>query len=162
MPTLREAGHAADLPAILERLYPESGARAGKRGRVRCVWRGGRDESGNLFQDRDGKRKLYDFVTRQTLDAFDVMTTIGGKTRAQAAAELTDERAIARPGPAPRTAVPEVEALDFPDEVLANLLWSRLNGRALWPTDPAAMTEQGRRCLALLADWIVDSLKTAQ
>ena len=94
--TLREAVQAADLTAILERLSPESGARAGKRGRIKCVWRGGTDYSGNLFQVRSGQWKLHDFVTGETWDAFDVLTQIGGMSKAQAAAELTGERAIPR------------------------------------------------------------------
>jgi hypothetical protein len=95
MPTLREAVQTADLPAILEHLYPESGARAGKRGRVKCVWRGGQDLSGNLFQAKGGTWKLHDFVTGETMDAFDVLTNLAGMTNAQAAAELTGERATA-------------------------------------------------------------------
>ena len=158
--TLREAVQAADLPAILERLAPECGARAGKRGRIKCVWRGGTDDSGNLFQKRDGQWKLHDFVTGETWDAFEVLTLIGGMTKAQAAAELTGERAVSKTSSTPKARTLEVDPPDFPDELLACLLWSRITGRPLWPIHPAQTSQQGRRCLELLAGWIVASLDT--
>jgi hypothetical protein len=158
MPTLRDAVLAADLPAILERLYPECGARAGTRGRVKCVWRGGQDLSGNLFQAKGGTWKLHDFVTGETMDAFDVLTQIGGLTKAQAAAELTGERATAQPTSTPKSRAVEYHPPDLPDELLACLLWSRITHRALWPAE-GEMTQQGRRCLELLADWIADTLR---
>jgi hypothetical protein len=158
MSTLREAVQTADLPAILERLYPTCGARAGKRGRVKCVWRGGTDLSGALFQTRGGTWKLKDFVTGDTWDAFDVLTKLGGKTNAQAAAELTGERATAQTGKPPKPSVLEIHPPNLSDELLACLLWSRITKRPLWPHDPEQMTEQGRRCLELLAGWIRDSL----
>jgi hypothetical protein len=161
MPTLREAVQNADLPAILERLHPECGARAGKRGRVKCVWRGGDDLSGGLFQTRGGIWKLKDFVTGETWDAFDVLTQIGGMTNAQAAAELTGERATAQGDAKPKPRALEIYPPDFPAELEACLLWSRITRRPLWPADPDQMTEQGRRCLELLADWIADSLHTS-
>ena len=160
--TLREAVQAADLPAILERLSPESGARAGKRGRIRCVWRGGMDDSGNLFQDRGGKWKLHDFVTGETWDAFDVLVEIGGMTKAQAAAELTGERATARVSSVPKARALEVDPPDFPDELLACLLWSRITNRPLWPNGIEQTSQQGRRCLELLAGWIAESLETVR
>ena len=162
MSTLREAVQAADLPAILERIAPESGARAGKRGRIKCVWRGGTDDSGNLFKNRDGQWKLHDFVTGETWDAFDVLTQIGGMTKAQAAAELTGERAISKVSSAPKIRTLEVDPPDFPDELLACLLWSRITYRPLWPADPQQTSQQGRRCLELLAGWIVASLDTVR
>ena len=162
MPTLREAVKAADLPAILERIAPDSGARAGKRGRIKCVWRGGTDYSGNLFQKRGGQWKLHDFVTGETWDAFDVLTQIGGMTKAQAAAELTGERATPRISSAPRSPTLEIHPPDFPDELLACLLWSRITNRPLWPVHPAQTSQQGRRCLELLAEWIVESLETVR
>jgi hypothetical protein len=158
MPTLREAVHSADLPAILERLYPESGARAGQRGRVKCVWRGGTDESGNLFQVRGGTWKLHDFVTGETWDAFDVLTRIAGLTNAQAAAKLLGERATAQSSATPKARAVEFHPPDLPDELLICLLWSRFTGRPLWPVE-GEMTQQGRRCLELLADWIADTLR---
>jgi hypothetical protein len=163
--TLREAVHGADLPAILERLYPESGARAGKAGRVRCVWRGGNDLSGSLYRDRSGKWKLRDFVAGETWDAFDVLTQLAGMTNAQAVAELTGERAFARTTPdgtlPARPVRLEVNPPDLPDELLACILWSRITRRPMWPTDHGQpMTEQGRRCLELLAEWITTSLET--
>jgi hypothetical protein len=160
MPTLRDAVQTADLPAILERLYPESGARAGKRGRVKCVWRGGQDLSGNLFQAKGGTWKLHDFVTGETLDAFDVLTQIGGMTNAQAAAELTGARATTQRDAKPKPKALEIDPPDFPAELEACLLWSRITRRPLWPADPNQMTEQGRRCLELLAEWIRSSLET--
>ena len=131
--TLREAVRTADLPAILERLYPDCGARAGKRGRVRCVWRGGDDDSGGIFQTRGGVWKLKDFVTAEIYDAFDVLTRIGGLSNAQAAAELTGERATAQPTNTPKLRALEVDPPDFPDELLACILWSRLTGRHFPP-----------------------------
>ena len=160
--TLREAVQAADLPAILERLAPESGARAGKRGRIKCVWRGGTDDSGNLFQVRGGAWKPHDFVTGETLNAFDVLIQIGGMTKAQAAAELTGERTTPRVSSAPKSPTLEVDPPDFPDELLACLLWSRITNRPLWPADPQQTSQQGRRCLELLAGWIVASLDTVR
>ena len=158
--TLREAVQAADLPAILERLSPESGARAGKRGRIKCVWRGGTDYSSNLFQDRGGKWKLHDFVTDQTWDAYDVLVEIGGMSKAHAAAELTGERATVRASSAPRARMLEIDPPDFPDELLACLLWSRITNRPLWSTGFEQTSQQGRRCLELLAGWIAESLET--
>jgi hypothetical protein len=130
MPTLREAVQAADLPAILERLYPNRGARAGKRGRVKCVWRGGTDESGNLFQAR-GVWKLHDFVTGETWDAFDVLTNLAGMTNAQAATELTGERATAQEDATPKPRALKLYPLDFPAKLESCLLWSRITKRPL-------------------------------
>ena len=129
--TLREAVKAADLPAILERIAPECGARAGKRGRIKCVWRGGTDYSGNLFQDQSGMWKLHDFVTDQTWDAYDVLVEIGGMSKAQAAAELNGERATARAYSASKARMLEIHLPDFPDELLACLPWSRITNRPL-------------------------------
>lgn len=160
--SLTEAIRAADLPAILERIAPDCGARAGKRGRVKCVWRGGTDDSGNLFQVRSGQWKLHDFVTEQTWDAFDVLVQIGGMTKAQAAAELTGERAISKVSSTPKVRALEIDPPDFPDELLACLLWSRITNRPLWPVNGEQTSQQGRRCLELLAGWIAESLETVR
>lgn len=160
--TLREAVQAADLPAILERIAPESGVRAGKRGRVKCVWRGGTDDSGNLFKNRAGQWKLHDFVTEQTWDAFDVLVQIGGMTKAQAAAVLTGERAVPQISSATKARTLEVDPPDIPDELIACLLWSRITNRPLWPVNVEQTSQQGRRCLELLAEWIAHSLETVR
>jgi hypothetical protein len=155
--TLRDAVHAADLPAILERLYPTSGARAGKRGRVRCVWRGGDDFSGSVYQTRDGAWRLRDFVSAETYDAFDVLVLLGGLSRSAAAQELIGDEPRTRPKRT-RRRDPTASALPaFPDELLALVLWSRITRRPLWPVDGTS-TEQGRRALELLADWLAASI----
>jgi len=105
-----------------------------------------------LFQNRAGQWKLHDFVMDQTWDAFDVLTQIGGMTKAQAAAELTGERAIPRASSAPRARALEIDPPDFPDELLACLLWSRITNRPLWPTGCEQTSQQGRRCLEVLAE----------
>ena len=158
MTTLREAIRLADLPAMLERLHPTCGARAGKRGRVRCVWRGGEELSASVYQVPDGGWRLHDFVTDQTWDAFSALVEIGGLTRSQAARELIGTRVRPRRRPKQR---PTVSACpDFPDELHAMILWARITKRPLWPVDEPR-TEQGRRALELLAGWMAEELRPA-
>ena len=160
--SLRDAVQSADLPAILERLYPTCGARAGKRGRVRCVWRGGEDLSGSLYRSADGGWRLHDFVTDQTWNAYSALVEIGGLTRSQAARELVGTGARPRQQRQRRQTVRqkvEIAALPaFPDELLLYILVSRITGKPLWPVD-AIPTGQGRRALELLGEWIANCLR---
>ena len=155
MPSLREAIQKADLPAMLERLFPDCGARAGQRGRIKCVWRGGTDYSGSLFVDRGGKWKLTDFVTNESFDAFEVLISLAGMTKAQAALELTGERpdATRRKSKPPKLSnLPE-----FPIE-LRGWLWAyKMVKEPMWDTNTPNRFQT--EMLEILAEWIADSIK---
>jgi hypothetical protein len=163
--TLTAAIQAADLPGILERHFPTCGARAGKAGRIRCVWRQGEDLSGNLFK---GKRKwqLHDFVTGETWDAFDVLTHLVGMSRAEAALELTGVRPISQQNGAAKTPqiaepVPvdtwvSMELPEMPQELL-EWMWAFEQVKEPMFGDP--MSPIGQHCLELLAGWVAECIR---
>jgi hypothetical protein len=160
MSPLSEAIQNADLPAILERLFPDCGARAGQRGRVKCVWRGGDDLSGGLFIDRSGRWKLKDFVTNQNLDAFQVLVELGGLSKAQAALELTGVQADPKAKKQTTTATLNRTSYDyaFPEELQGWLWASRMVKQPLW-NNSNLESQPGKLCLDLLADWIAESIR---
>lgn len=47
---LTRANREIDLPALIGEFYPASGARAGRGGSIRAVWRGDKNPSGSVFQ----------------------------------------------------------------------------------------------------------------
>jgi hypothetical protein len=154
--TLTQAIQNADLPALLEQHFPNSGARAGKKGRIKCVWRGGSDLSGNLFINKRGKWQLHDFVTGETWDTYSVLTELVGMTKSQAAAELTGEKADATQKKDQALKSEEVELPPMPEE-LSSWLWVHQQLKIpLW-SEP--MSDLGKHCLELLAEWMAECIE---
>jgi hypothetical protein len=163
--SLQAAIQAADLPGILETHFPESGARAGRGSRVRCVWRGGEGQTGNLYRAHE-RWRLHDFATNQDLDAFDVLTQIVGLSSAEAAkwlrAGLQDPtQSPERPKKAARVRLVELNPPEFPEELLGWLWAHQKLGIPLWNPDNPRATKAGGQTLELLADWIAESLRPA-
>ncbi|MER3556321.1 MAG: hypothetical protein C4331_18800, partial [Meiothermus sp.] len=72
-----------DLPGLVARLWPESGARPGKPGLCRAVWRGDRHPSLSLFRAR-GVWFWKDHATGEGGNAFGLLLR-AGLSRAEAA-----------------------------------------------------------------------------
>jgi putative DNA primase/helicase len=88
-----------DLPALVAELWPEAGARPGRAGLCRAVWRGDRKPSLSLFQVR-GMWFWKDHATGEHGNAFHLLLRAGmGK---EEAAELIKARAD-QPAPTPAT-----------------------------------------------------------
>lgn len=158
---LSTAIQQADLPAILERAFPDCGARAGRPGRVRCTWRGGKGWNGNLYQVK-GRWRLHDFTTKEDFDAFEVLTRLVGLSARAAALELLAGQS-SKPRRRKRSRMIEVEfnPPDLPDELLV-WLWATKKLRVpLWDINRPQLTKLGALTLELLADWMADSLRSA-
>ncbi len=78
----------ADLPALVGRYYPDSGARPGRKGVVFAVWRGDEQASFSLFRSDAGRWLYRDHRTCESGNAFGFLTDICGLTRAEAAGWL--------------------------------------------------------------------------
>jgi len=85
---LRAAIERTDLPELVSRYYPDSGARAGRKEAVFAVWRGDRHESFSLFRGSSGVWLYRDHRTRETGNAFGFLTDICGFSKAEAAEQL--------------------------------------------------------------------------
>jgi hypothetical protein len=161
--SLQAAIQAADLPGILEVYFPKSGARAGKAGRVRCVWRGGEGWTGNLYRAAD-RWRLHDFSTNQDMDAFDVLTELVGLSSTSAAKWLRGDvqdppQSHQRPNKAARVHLVSYDPPDLPEELLSWIWVHRQLGIPLWQPDDPRASGVGALTLDLLADWIAESLR---
>lgn len=107
----------ADLPALVGRYYPDSGARAGRKGVVFAVWRGDEHASFSLFKSDAGRWLYRDHRTCESGNAFGFLTDICGLSRAEAAAWLkaregTGTGVSVAPTSAPRSRKVSVEPGD--------------------------------------------------
>jgi len=88
-----------DLPALVAELWPESGARPGRAGVCRAVWRGDTHPSLSLFQAR-GMWFWKDHATGESGNAFHLLLRAGMSK--ETAAEIIKSRAEVSPPEAPR------------------------------------------------------------
>lgn len=82
-----EALDRADLPALVARYFPESGARPGRADTVRAVWRGEKKPSFSLFT-HEGRWFFRDHATGQKGNAWHFLTEIVGLSKEEALREL--------------------------------------------------------------------------
>ncbi|PZA07412.1 toprim domain-containing protein [Meiothermus sp. Pnk-1] len=95
--TLTRSIETVDLPALVAEIWPESGARPGRAGLCRAVWRGDAHPSLSLFRVR-GMWFWKDHATGESGNAFHLLLRAGmGKEQA---AEMIKARAE-QPVPAP-------------------------------------------------------------
>lgn len=81
--TLSEAIEAADLPGLVASYFPESGAKPGKEGLYRAVWRGDKNPSFSLF--RRGRVWFFrDHATGESGTAWHFLTRIVGLSEGEA------------------------------------------------------------------------------
>lgn len=92
MDELTKAIEAIDLPELVARLWPESGARPGRPGLYRAVWRGDRHPSLSLFRAR-GVWFFRDHATGESGNAYHLLIA-AGLSKAEAVAILLGERAL--------------------------------------------------------------------
>ena len=116
-----------DLPALVGQLYPASGARPGKAGLYRAVWRGDRHPSLSLFKKR-GVWFWKDHATGKGGNAFHLLIE-AGYTRAQAAALLKGAGPVSTPA-APIQASPAA-SLEGRHRPLLEAAQARLDQEAL-------------------------------
>jgi putative DNA primase/helicase len=95
-----------DLPGLVARLWPESGARPGRAGVCRAVWRGDRNPSLSLFVAR-GMWFWKDHATGESGNAFHLLLAAG--LSREEAAELIKEAARSTP------ATPQVLRRSLPE-----------------------------------------------
>ena len=95
-----------DLPGLVARLWPESGARAGRAGVCRAVWRGDRNPSLSLFQAR-GMWFWKDHATGESGNAFHLLLRAGlSKEQAAALIKEAAEGGLVPPAPHARADSP--------------------------------------------------------
>lgn len=86
---LRHAIETTDLPGLVARYYPDSGARGGVQGVVHAVWRGDEHASFSLFVGRDNIWLYRDHATGENGNAYTFLTDIAGFSSSEAATILT-------------------------------------------------------------------------
>jgi len=89
---LTQAIESVDLPDLVARLWPESGARPGRPGLYRAVWRGDRKPSLSLFRAR-GVWFFRDHATGQSGNAYHLLLA-AGLSKEEAVAILLGERPL--------------------------------------------------------------------
>lgn len=126
---LREAIEQTDLPALVERYYPDSGAHPGRKETVCAVWRGDEHESFSLFRGPGGTWLYRDHRTGETGNAFGFLTDICGLSKAEAAKQLKvgeENRAVpAAPVPVKRSRRAKIEAGDAVHDALQHAVNER-------------------------------------
>lgn len=78
---LREQLFGVDLPGLIAELFPESGAKPGRPGTIRAVWRGERHPSCSLFRGKDGMWLFKDHATGESGNAFGFLQMIGAASK---------------------------------------------------------------------------------
>ena len=76
MDALTQAIESVDLPELVARLWPDSGARPGRPGLYRAVWRGDRNPSLSLFRAR-GVWFFRDHATGESGNAYHLLRAAG-------------------------------------------------------------------------------------
>ncbi|WP_052605994.1 hypothetical protein [Calidithermus timidus] len=138
-----------DLPGLVARLWPESGARAGRAGVCRAAWRGDRNPSLSLFRAR-GMWFWKDHATGESGNAFHLLLRAGlSKEQAAALIKEAAEGGLVPPAPHARADSPRdggairlgADSLrDDPSRVVrpgADSLWGR--AAPLHPREKAAL-----------------------
>lgn len=90
---LTQAVEAVDLPGLIYDLRPESGAKPGRAGVIKAVWRGDRVPSFSLFH-RDGLWLWKDHATGEGGNAYDFLTKLLDYPKETAAKALQDRVGI--------------------------------------------------------------------
>jgi hypothetical protein len=157
--TLSRAIQQTDLPALLEQLYPESRAMAGRAGRVKRAWvSDSQDFNASLKRFPDGVWHLHDFVNNVGHDAFSFLVDIVGLTKAQAAQKLIRDAGLeqsqtrTRPKPQPKLELKPTPDMpkDLRDWVTT---WQRVGGVRVG-LDGAKL-----ETLNAFAVWLADALR---
>ncbi|ULR39722.1 toprim domain-containing protein [Thermus sp. NEB1569] len=92
MDELTRAIESVDLPELVARLWPESGARPGRPGLYRAAWRGDQHPSLSLFRAR-GVWFFRDHATGESGNAYHLLIA-AGFTKAEAVATLLGQRVL--------------------------------------------------------------------
>ena len=108
---LTEAIEKVDLPELVARLFPESGARPGRPGLYRAAWRGDRKPSLSLFKAR-GVWFFRDHATGQSGNAYHLLLA-AGLSKEEAVAILLGERPFPEPPRRERRKGPKPPPLDL-------------------------------------------------
>jgi len=95
---LSDAVDLCDLPALIAESYPESGARPGQAGPVRCMWREDSRPSGSLHRNERGVWIFTDHTEGRSYNAHQFLTQIMGQSRAEAAASLKARAGLSEQG----------------------------------------------------------------
>lgn len=98
---LDQAVERVDLPGLVGRLWPESGAKPGKPGLYRAVWRGDQKPSLSLFRSARGVWLWKDHATGEGGNAYHLLLKAGLSPR-EAADVLLEQAEVAPPPPPPR------------------------------------------------------------
>lgn len=106
---LNEAIPRIDLPGYLETHFPESGAKAGKPGTYRAVWRGDRHPSLSVSL-KNGVWLFHDKVTGDSGNIFHLVTLAEGKNNAEAAERVKQLAGLPSPSRATFGAQPQIVA----------------------------------------------------
>ncbi|BDG29971.1 toprim domain-containing protein [Thermus thermophilus] len=104
MDRLTQAIESVDLPDLVARLWPESGARPGRPGLYRAAWRGDRKPSLSLFRAR-GVWFFRDHATGQSGNAYHLLRA-AGLSKEEAVAILLGERPLPEPPRPPKREKP--------------------------------------------------------
>jgi hypothetical protein len=160
MSLLTQALAQTDLAVLIDRHYPDARGRGRFQNRVRCTWRGGRDFNANLFKSRGGQQMIHDFVTGQTLNAYQFLTEIVGCSSGEATKTLIRDAGLEdqphhvrqnRPQDPWRVAVlPE-----FPEDLAS---WSRVHRRVQQPMITQDMNPQTQSHLEVIGRWLADAI----
>ncbi|MDM7324920.1 MAG: hypothetical protein P3W93_008090 [Thermus sp.] len=92
MDELTQAIESVDLPELVARLWPDSGAKPGRPGLYRAAWRGDRHPSLSLFKAR-GVWFFRDHATGESGNAYHLLLA-AGFSKAEAVATLLGQRAL--------------------------------------------------------------------
>ena len=88
MDLLTKAIQIVDLPALVQELFPDSGAVAGKAGKILASWRGEKNQSASLFLKDDVEPWLLkDHATGECVNAFGFLLQMANYDSRQLAAE---------------------------------------------------------------------------
>ena len=89
MDLLTKAIQIVDLPALVQELFPDSGAVAGKTGKILATWRGEKNESASLFlKDDVAPWLLKDHATGECVNAFGFLLQMADYDKKSAAEKL--------------------------------------------------------------------------
>jgi putative DNA primase/helicase len=127
---LTQAIEGVDLPDLVARLWPESGARPGRPGLYRAAWRGDRKPSLSLFRAR-GVWFFRDHATGQSGNAYHLLRA-AGLSKEEAVAILLGERPLPKLPRPPRRERPRARPPVDLEKALAEAQ-ARLRGEKALP-----------------------------
>ncbi|MGC8877497.1 hypothetical protein [Thermus sp.] len=111
MDRLTEAIEGVDLPGLVARLFPDSGAKPGRPGLYRAAWRGDRKPSLSLFKSR-GVWFFRDHATGESGNAYHLLLA-AGLSKEEAVAILLGERPLPEPPRREKRERPKPPPLDL-------------------------------------------------